>query len=98
MKISRTLSSADRLRGEITVPGDKSLSHRALMFNGLAKGTAHIKGLLDSDDTNSTIDCLQKFGVDIQRESDGSILIFGKGMRALSEPIDVLDCGNSNLK
>ena len=89
------MSSADRLRGEITVPGDKSLSHRALMFNGLAKGTAHIKGILDSDDTNSTIDCLQKFGVDIQRESDGSILIFGKGMRALSEPIDVLDCGNS---
>jgi len=95
MKISKTLSTAAKLRGEITVPGDKSLSHRALMFNALAKGTAHINGLLDSDDTNSTIDCLQKFGVDIQRDSDGSILIFGKGMRALTEPTDVLDCGNS---
>ncbi len=95
MTISKTLSTAAKLRGEITVPGDKSLSHRALMFNSLAKGTAHIKGLLDSDDTNSTIDCLQKFGVDIQRDSDGSILIFGKGMRALTEPIDILDCGNS---
>ena len=95
MKISKTLSTAAKLRGEITVPGDKSLSHRALMFNALAKGTAHISGLLDSDDTNSTINCLQKFGVDIQKDSDGSILIFGKGMRALTEPIDVLDCGNS---
>ena len=91
MTISKTLSTAAKLRGEITVPGDKSLSHRALMFNSLAKGTAHIKGLLDSDDTNSTIDCLQKFGVDIQRDSDGSILIFGKGMRALTEPRDILD-------
>ena len=95
MKISRTLSFANKLRGEITVPGDKSLSHRALMFNSLAKGKAHIKGLLHSDDTNSTIDCLKKFGVDIQNDSDGSILIFGKGMHSLNEPNDVLDCGNS---
>ncbi len=90
----RTVTGASRLRGDIQVPGDKSITHRALMFNALARGVARVDGFLDSDDTRSTIRCLQGLGVRIE-DIDGGVVVYGEGRAALEEPDDVLDCGNS---
>ncbi len=91
---SETVQGARRLRGEIAVPGDKSISHRALMFNALAVGTARVDGFLDSDDTRSTIACLRALGAEIEDLDDG-VLVHGRGRGGLHEADNVLDCGNS---
>lgn len=82
------------LRGEITVPGDKSISHRAIMFGSIAKGTTEITGFLNSADCHSTISCFKQMGIQIA-EKDGTVLVEGKGMHGLSAPSAVLDTGNS---
>ena len=82
------------LHGEITVPGDKSISHRAVMFGSLAKGTTRITHFLDGADCLSTISCFRKMGIDIEN-NNGEILVHGKGLRGLSSPTDILDVGNS---
>ena len=82
------------LHGEITVPGDKSISHRAVMFGSLAKGTTHITHFLEGADCLSTISCFRKMGIDIEN-NNGEILVHGKGLRGLSSPTDILDVGNS---
>lgn len=82
------------LRGEITVPGDKSISHRAIMFGSIAKGTTEITGFLNSADCHSTIGCFRQMGISIIETGD-KVLIEGKGMRGLSAPTDILDAGNS---
>lgn len=82
------------LRGEITVPGDKSISHRAIMFGSIAKGTTEITGFLNSADCHSTIGCFRQMGISII-ETDDKVLVEGKGMRGLSAPTDILDAGNS---
>ncbi len=91
----QVVEHARALRGEVSVPGDKSISHRALMFNALARGTARVDGFLDSADTRSTIHCLRLMGAEIEELPDGGVLIHGRGREALHEPDDVLDCGNS---
>ncbi len=91
----QVVAHARSLRGEVSVPGDKSISHRALMFNALAQGTARVDGFLDSADTRSTIHCLRLMGAEIEELEDGGVLIHGRGRAALHEPDDVLDCGNS---
>ena len=80
-------------RGAARIPGDKSISHRALLFNSLAHGSARIEGLLDSADVHSTAQCLRALGVDIEQE-DGAIRVHGRGGR-LKAPAGPLDCGNS---
>ena len=75
------------LRGELRVPGDKSISHRALLFNGIAGGVARVEGLLESLDVQATAGCLRRMGVQIEGG-----LISGEGLR---EPDGPLDCGNS---
>ncbi len=80
--------------GEITVPGDKSVSHRAVMFNSLAKGTAHITGFLKGADCLSTIECFKALGVDIEMSED-MITVHGNGLHGLSEPQKMLYTGNS---
>ena len=82
------------LRGEITVPGDKSISHRAIMFGSIAKGTTEITGFLNSADCHSTIGCFRQMGISIIEIGD-KVLVEGKGMRGLSAPTDILDAGNS---
>ena len=82
------------LHGEITVPGDKSISHRAVMFGSLAKGTTRIIHFLEGADCLSTISCFRKMGIDIEN-NNGEILVHGKGLRGLSSPTDILDVGNS---
>lgn len=79
---------------EVAVPGDKSLSHRALMFAALARGRSNVLGVLDSDDVRSTAECLRRLGVPIAPLAD-DLTIDGAGVAALRNPDMDLDCGNS---
>ncbi|GIV95806.1 MAG: 3-phosphoshikimate 1-carboxyvinyltransferase [Herpetosiphonaceae bacterium] len=88
------LTAPKRLRGSITVPGDKSISHRAVLFNAIAEGNARISGFLDAADPRSTLACLRALGVRIEHEGE-TLRVYGRGLRGLCEPADVLDCGNS---
>ena len=82
------------LSGELTVPGDKSISHRAVMFGSLAQGTTRITHFLEGADCLSTISCFRKMGIDIERNAS-EILVHGKGLHGLSAPSETLDVGNS---
>lgn len=82
------------LRGEITVPGDKSISHRAVMFGSLAEGTTKITHFLNGADCLSTISCFRKMGIEIE-QNYSEILVHGKGLHGLLAPDDTLDVGNS---
>jgi 3-phosphoshikimate 1-carboxyvinyltransferase len=87
--------SAAPLSGTITVPGDKSISHRALMFGALAIGRTEIRGLLEGEDVLATAAALRAMGADIAREADGNWVVHGVGLGGLAEPADVIDLGNS---
>lgn len=91
---STTITAPRRLRGIIEVPGDKSISHRAVLFNAIAEGNAQITHFLTGADCRSSIACLQALGVKIEREG-ALVRVYGVGLRGLTEPSDVLDCGNS---
>lgn len=82
------------LRGEITVPGDKSISHRAVMFGSLAKGTTEITNFLQGADCLSTIACFRQMGIQIENTAE-RILVHGKGLHGLKKPDCILDVGNS---
>lgn len=82
------------LKGSLTVPGDKSISHRAVMLGSIAKGKTTIHGLLTGDDCLHTIQCFQALGVNIRRDGD-YVEIEGKGLEGLNEPTQILDVGNS---
>ena len=85
-----------RLRGEIRVPGDKSISHRALILNAIAEGEATVTNLGPGADIASTRRCLRALGVTIDELADnGSARVVGAGLRGLREPADVLDAGNA---
>lgn len=81
-------------RGEVTVPGDKSISHRSIMLGSIAKGTTRIKGFLEGEDCLSTIDCFKKLGIEIEKNGD-MISVFGQGLHGLKAPSDLLYTGNS---
>jgi len=83
------------LSGDIAVPGDKSISHRALMFAGLAIGTTRITGLLTGEDVLRTAACMRALGADVRDTGAGEWQVTGAGLGALREPADVLDMGNS---
>lgn len=87
-------SKAAPLRGELTVPGDKSISHRSVMFGSIAEGTTEIRHFLQGADCLSTISCFQKMGVAIENSGE-TVLVHGNGLRGLRRPDTVLDCGNS---
>lgn len=88
------LAYSGPIRGEISVPGDKSISHRAVMFGALAKGTTEVTHFLQGADCLSTIDCFRRMGIDIEN-TPSRILIHGMGLRGLSAPSSALDVGNS---
>jgi 3-phosphoshikimate 1-carboxyvinyltransferase len=83
-----------RLKGAFSVPGDKSISHRAVMLGSIAEGKTEIRGLLTGDDCLRTIDCFRKMGVHIERDGE-DVTIYGNGLNGLKEPNEVLDVGNS---
>lgn len=82
------------LKGEITVPGDKSISHRAVMLGAISNGTTEVTNFLQGADCLSTISCFRKLGIKIEN-TPKHILIHGKGLHGLSAPQDILDAGNS---
>jgi 3-phosphoshikimate 1-carboxyvinyltransferase len=90
-----TSGTAGALSGRLRVPGDKSLSHRALILGALAVGRTRVKGLLEGDDVLRTAAAMRMFGADIVREADGHWRIDGVGIGGLAEPTDILDLGNS---
>lgn len=85
---------ANHCTGEVTIPGDKSISHRAVMFGSLAEGTTEVTNFLQGADCLSTIDCFRKMGISIDNTPE-RILIHGKGLHGLNAPATVLDAGNS---
>lgn len=84
------------LKGEIKVPGDKSVSHRAVMLGSIAKGETIIENILLSEDTYRTIECFSDMGIKIEvDEKENRVRIEGNGIRGIKRPSKVLDCGNS---
>jgi 3-phosphoshikimate 1-carboxyvinyltransferase len=83
------------LNGRIAVPGDKSISHRALMFGALAIGETRITGLLTGEDVLRTAAAMRALGAEVIRDPDGTWRVAGRGIGGLTEPADVLDMGNS---
>jgi 3-phosphoshikimate 1-carboxyvinyltransferase len=83
------------LRGSIRVPGDKSISHRSIMFASLAEGTSHISGFLDGEDSLNTLRAFQAMGVNIEGPHEGKVTIEGVGMHGLKPPAGTIDLGNS---
>lgn len=88
------LQTNTALKGTITVPGDKSISHRSIMFGALAKGVTKVTNFLMADDCLSTISVFRKMGIDIE-VSDKEILVHGKGLHGLKKPDETLYTGNS---
>lgn len=93
--MSFPLPKYNALKGSISVPGDKSISHRSVMLGALATGTTRVSHFLPSADCLSTISCFRKMGADIQIIDDEHIQINGCGLNGLKAPSDVLDTGNS---
>ena len=97
--MEKRISSPRRLSGSITVPPDKSISHRAAILNAIASGTAVVENFLAAEDCFSTLACLRALGVSwsLRENADGSsdLSITGRGLAGLSESADVLDAGNS---
>jgi 3-phosphoshikimate 1-carboxyvinyltransferase len=81
--------------GEIVVPGDKSISHRALMLGGIAEGDTEITGFLESEDCLATLAALQKLGVQIERRGEHEVLVHGVGIKGFRQPPGPLDMGNA---
>ena len=92
---SHTFAPSGPLRGTIRVPGDKSISHRSLMFAGLAVGRSRITGLLEGEDVLATAAAMRAFGAQIARAADGVWTVDGVGVGSLLEPKQALDMGNS---
>ena len=85
----------ETVSGTLTVPGDKSISHRALIIGASAVGETNIYGLLEAGDVMATALALRNLGADVKKNSDGSWSVFGRGVGGLSEPTEILDMGNS---
>ena len=88
------LRPASHIRGEVTVPGDKSVSHRGVMFGSIAGGTTEIHNFLEGADCLSTISCFRAMGIPIEKKN-GIVTVHGKGLFGLTAPEGILDCGNS---
>ncbi len=92
---AKHIGSVRTLRGEVAVPGDKSLSHRSIMLSGLASTPVRVRNFLAAEDCLSTVSCMRALGVSVEIQSDGVVLVQGRGLFGLAEPDNVLDAGNS---
>ena len=90
-----TVSRPPRLRGTLQVPGDKSITHRALLFNGIAMGDATVTGFLDAADTRDTLEAVRALGVAVDEVGEGQLVVHGRGRAGVTEAANVLECGNS---
>ncbi len=94
-QLQTSVAPASRVEGEISVPGDKSISHRAVMLGSLAEGMTVVRGFLHGEDNRATLAAFRNMGIPIEESAEGVLKIHGKGLHGLSEPADVIDCGNS---
>lgn len=94
MKNKRFIQPAAGLRGQIVIPGDKSISHRSVIFAAQAEGTTRITNFLRAVDTLATANIMRALGADVKDE-DTTLVVTGRGMRGFTEPEEILDCGNS---
>lgn len=90
----KEIKAMGALKGEVQIPGDKSISHRAVMLGSIARGTTEISHFLSGADCLSTIHCFQKMGIEIEQSKD-LVLVHGRGLRGLKAPQGILDTGNS---
>jgi 3-phosphoshikimate 1-carboxyvinyltransferase len=90
-----TVRPGASLRGRVCVPGDKSISHRALLFGALAEGDSRIEGFLPSGDCLATLGCLQALGVEIDRHDETTLTVHGRGLYGLQKPAALLNCARS---
>lgn len=88
------LCSITGLKGRVTVPGDKSISHRCIMFGSIADGVTEVRNFLEGADCLATIRCFRSMGIEIE-ENDTTVIVHGKGLHGLSAPDSILDVGNS---
>jgi len=93
--INYCVSHGGKLSGRFSVPGDKSISHRALMLSAIAEGQSRITGFLEGEDTLATMAAFKAMGVEIQHDSDNEVIVEGVGKGGLSKPETALDMGNS---
>jgi len=89
------IKKAKGLRGRIKVPGDKSVSHRALLLGAIAEGTTRIRNFLPAADCLATLACVRALGVEVERLSETELIVYRRGLHGLTEPSDVLDCAGS---
>ena len=96
-EIAKPMTSAKSgpLRGTASVPGDKSISHRALIFGAMAIGQTRVSGLLEGQDVLDTAKAMRAFGATVTRHGQGDWSVDGVGVGGFTEPADVIDCGNS---
>lgn len=90
----KEIKAMGALKGEVQIPGDKSISHRAVMLGSIARGTTEISHFLNGADCLSTIHCFQKMGIEIEQSKD-LVLVHGRGLRGLKAAQGILDTGNS---
>jgi 3-phosphoshikimate 1-carboxyvinyltransferase len=90
--VSRPVES---LHGDITVPGDKSISHRAIILGAIAKGITTVNGFLDGEDCLATLRAFQSMGVQIEGPIAQRVVIYGVGKYGLKKPKNIINCGNS---
>jgi len=93
--VELVIEKINKLKGNIAVPGDKSISHRSLILGSISQGETRVYNLLNSLDCLRTLGCMQALGVKIELDENNSIKIKGKGLYGLQEPKDILDVGNS---
>ncbi len=90
-----TIKPVKTLSGCVSIPGDKSISHRAAILSSLAQGTTKIYNFLTAADCLSTVECLKKMGVSIEGPVNNTLVVHGQGPAGIKEPLDVLNAGNS---
>jgi 3-phosphoshikimate 1-carboxyvinyltransferase len=95
MRASYVAEPATRVAGEVTVPGDKSISHRAVMIGALAEGRTHVSGFLEGEDCLSTMQAVTHLGVKVERPVAGQVIVEGVGLHGLRAPRVTLDMGNA---
>jgi len=82
-------------RGAVDIPGDKSISHRSVMFAGLGDMPVHIRNFLHAADCLSTVNVMRALGSTVEFLNENELIVTGKGLHGLTEPMTVLDAGNS---
>lgn len=94
MSDSINVQKVNGLKGELTPPPDKSISHRAVFISSIAEGTSYVKNFLNARDPEATVNAFRALGVEIT-ERKNELVIVGKGLIGLREPNDIIDCMNS---